>query len=232
MHMSPIKSRRIAIALLVALPFATAVQAAAVDPLLQKIIAGARAVPAASIRFERTSKNTAREKDGPVQTVIRVDRWDGRQMTRISIDGRPATPDEIETARKASTTVAGYHRIADYLAAGARRTAEVPGQTSYRLDRLPKGTIAMGGDRSDKFVGDLTIDTTSAQPFVSRLHFFTPQPFSVMFVAKVDRFDVVNEYRLGADGRPMLARQVQTIVGAQFGKTGETRTESTYTPLR
>ncbi len=226
-------ARRAAIALLITLPLVPVFAATtAADPLLQKLIAGARAVPASSIRFERVSKSSGREKDGPVETEVRVDRWDGRQMTRISINGRPATAEEVEKARKASTSIAGYHRIAEYLAAGARRGADTPGQTTYHLDRLPKGTIAMGGDRSDKFVGDVTVDTSGAQPFVSRMHFFAPKPFSIMFVAKVDRFDVVNDYRLGPDGRPMLVRQVQSISGAQFGKVGETRTESSYTLLR
>jgi hypothetical protein len=226
-------SRRAAVVLVLSFSMGVAARAApAVDPLLQKIIAGARAVPPSSIRFERTTRAGGRDQNGPVETEVRVDRWDGRQMTRISINGRPATADEVEKARKASTSVAGYHRIAEYLAGGARRTTDTAGQIVYHLDRLPKGLISLGGDRSDKFVGDLTIDTSGAQPFVSRLHFYTPKPFSVMFVAKVDRFDVVNDYRPGADGRPMLVRQVQTIAGAQFGKVGETRTESTYTPLR
>jgi hypothetical protein len=226
-------ARRATLALLIALPLAPALAAAPVaDPLLQKLIAGAKAVPASSIRFERVSKNSGREKDGPVETEVRVDRWDGRQMTRISINGRPATADEVEKARKASSSVPGYHRVAEFLAGGARRTAEAPGQLTYHLDRLPKGSIAMGGDRSDKFAGDVTVDTSGAQPFVSRMHFYAPKPFSIMFVAKVDRFDVVNDYRLGPDGRPMLVRQVQSISGAQFGKVGETRTESTFTPLR
>ena len=189
-------------------------------------------MPASSIRFERVSKNSAREKDGPVETEVRVDRWDGKQITRISTNGRPGNADEVEKAHKATSSVSGYYRIAEFLAGGARRTADTTGQVTYHLDRLPKGTITMGGDRSDKFVGDIIVDTSGAQPFVSRMHFYAPKQFSIMVVAKVDRFDVVNDYRLGPDGRPTLVRQVQSIAGAQFGKVGETRIVSTYTPLR
>lgn len=221
------------VAVALAIPLVSAMAAPpALDPMLQKLIAGSRAVPAASVRFERTSKTTGRENGGAAETEVRIDRWDGRQLTRMSIDGRPATPAEIEKVRKATTKVAGYHRIAEYLTAGARRTSEAPGQTVYHLDRLPKETINLSGDRSDKFIGDVTVDTSGAQPFVSRTHFYIAAPFSIMFIAKVDRFDVVNDYRIGSDGRPVLYRQVQSMAGAQFGKAGETRTESTYTPLR
>ena len=200
--------------------------------LLQKLIAGSRAVPPASIMFECTSKTSGREKSSAVESKVRIDRWDGRQMARISTNGRPATPAEIEKVRKATTTIAGYHRITDYLVAGARRSDEASGQIVYHLDRLSKAMINMRGDRSDRFVGDLTVDTSGAQPFIVRTHFYAPAPFSILFVAKVDRFDAVSDDRNGAGGRPVLDRQVQTIAGAQFGKAGETRTESTCSPLR
>ncbi len=226
-------TRRTAIAILLCAALTHGVAAApAADPLLQKIIAGARAVPPSSIRFERTTKSGGRDQSGPAESEMRVDRWDGRQLTRISINGRPATAEEVEKVRKAATGVPGYHRIADYLAGGARRTSEAAGQIGYHLDRLPKGTVNMGGDRSDKFFGDVTIDTSGSQPFVSRVHFYAPKGFSIMLVAQVDRFDQVLEYRLGSDGRPMLVRSIQTLAGSQFGKTGETRTESTYVALR
>ena len=233
MNITPPLPRRTVVAMLLTVILAQGVTAApTADPLLQKIIAGARAVPPSAIRFERTTKSGGRDQSGPAESEVRVDRWDGRQLTRISSNGRPATAEEVEKARKAATIVPGYHRIADYLAAGARRTSDSAGQIGYHLDRLPKGIVNMGGDRSDKIAGDVTIDTSGPQPFVSRVHFYATKGFSIMFVARVDRFDQVLEYRLGSDGRPMLVRSIQTLAGSQFGKTGETRTESTYVALR
>ena len=226
-------TRRTAVVMFLSVALAQGVGAALpADPLLQKIIAGARAVPPASIRFERTTKAGGRDQSGPAESEVRVDRWDGRQLTRISINGRPATAEEVDKVRKAATTVPGYHRVADYLAGGARRTSEGTGQVGYHLDRLPKGIVNMGGDRSDKIAGDVTIDTAGPQPFVSRVHFYTTKGFSIMLVARVDRFDQVLEYRLGSDGRPMLVRSIQMMAGSQFGKTGETRTESNFVALR
>jgi len=217
----------------IAIPLVPAIAAAPVlTALLQKLIAGSRAVPPASIMFECTSKTSGREKGSAVESEVRIDRWHGRQMARISTNGRPATPEEIEKVRKATTTIAGYRRIADYLVAGARRSDEASGQIVYHLDRLPKDMINMGGDRSDRFLGDLSVDISGARAFIVRTNFYAPAFFSILFVAKVDRFDAVSDYRNGADGSPALDRQVQTIAGAQFGKAGETRTESPHSPLR
>ena len=226
--------RIILTSLAIAIVGAPVAAAPATDALLQKVIAGARAVPPASIAYDRSSRTTARENGGASETHVQVDRWDGRQMLRISTDGKPATPDEIAKANKTSAglPVAGYHRVADLLASGARRTGEAAGQVTYHIDRLPKGSVNIGGDRSADMAGDATIDTTGPQPFVSRIHFFLHKPLSIMFVAKLDKFDSVNDYRIGADGRPVLVHQLRTIVGSQFGTAGETRTESTYTPLR
>jgi hypothetical protein len=215
--------------------FAVAAEAApSTDPVLQKLVASARALPPATISFERNSKTIAREASGAAETSTRVDRWDGRTMQRISTDGRPATGEEIAQQAKASKgrPVPGYHRIGDFLSGGARRISEKPGQIVYRIDKLPKGSIDMNGDKSDKFAADLAVDTSGVAPVATRLHIFLPKPFSIMFVAKVDKFDTVNDYGIGRDGRPVLVRSVQQMAGAQFGKAGEQRTESVFTPLK
>lgn len=204
------------------------------DPVPQKLVAGARAVPPSTISFERNSKTVAREASGATETSTRVDRWDGRAMHRFSTDGRPATAEEIAKQAKASKgrPVPGYHRIGDFLSGGARRISEKPGQIIYRIDKLPKGSIDMTGDKSDEFSADLVVDTSDATPVVTQMHIFLPKPFSIMFVAKVDKFDTVNDDVIGRDGRPMLLRSVQRMAGAQFGKTGEQRTESVFVPLK
>jgi hypothetical protein len=204
------------------------------DPVLQSVIAGARAVPPATISFERSAKTIAREASGASETRTRVDRWDGRTLQRISTDGRPASAEEIAEQAKASKSrpIPGYHRIADFLSGGARRLSQKPGQIVYRIDKMPKGSIDMNGDKSDRFSADLAVDTSGAAPVATRLHIFLTKPFSIMFVAKVDKFDTVNDYGIGRDGRPTLLRSVQQMAGAQFGKAGEQRTESVFTPLK
>ena len=219
-------------ALLLCLSSAPALSAT--DPLLDKVIAGARAAPAASIAYERSLRAVSQENGGATETRTATDRWDGQQMTSVSVNGKPATPDDIAQARKAAAgrPVSGYYRIADYLRDGARRVNDPQGRTIYRIDKLPKGSVTISGDRSGDMVGEAVIDTSGPQPFVSRLRIFLPKPLSFFMVAKLDSYEVVNEYRVGPGGRPALVRQVQAIVGSQMGKAGQTRTEITYTPLR
>jgi hypothetical protein len=206
----------------------------ATDPLLDKVIAGARAVPVASIAYERSLRAVSQENGGAAENRTATDRWDGQQMTSITVNGKPATPDDVARARKAAAgrPVSGYHRIANYLREGAKRVTDPQGRTVYRIDKLPKGSVTVSGDRSADMVGEAVIDTSGAQPFVSRFRIFLPKPLSFFMVAKLDSYEVVNEYRLGPGGRPALVRQVQAMVGSQMGKAGQTRTEITYTPLR
>ncbi len=217
----------------VSLVLATPV-AAAPDPLLTRIIAGARAASPDSIGFERTARTTSQDAGAAAQTSTRVERWDGHVLTPISIDGKPATADEVAKARKvfASRPVPGYHRIAAYLGNGARRIADPQGRTVYRIDSLPKDSITVGRDVSSDMAGEVFVETAGDQPYVSRLHLFLPKPVSFFMVAKLDALDVVYEYRPGPGGRPALVHTVQNMAGSQMGKAGTTRTDSTFTPLK
>lgn len=207
---------------------------AAPDPLLEKLIAGARAVPASSISFERTAKAVSQEKDAAAETRTRLDRWDGKQLVPVAINGKPPTPAELAEIKKATAgrPVAGYHRLADFLKGTAVRISDPQGRTVYRVTGLPKGSINVGKDISGELVGEAIVDTSGPQPFVSRFRAYLPKPLSFFMVAKLDSFEFVNEYRIGPGGRPALVRQIQAMTGSQMGKAGTTRTESIYTPLR
>ena len=205
--------------------------APAPDPLLDRILAGARAVPVSGQTFERTLRITSQEKDAAAITRMRVDRWDGKALAPVTIDGKPPTAEEAKAARKASAgrPVPGYHRLADFLKDGAVRVADPQGRTVYRIAGLPKGSINVGKDISADLVGEAIVDTSGAQPYVSRLRVFLPKPLSFFMVAKLDSFEQINDYRVGSDGKPVQVRSVQSMTGAQFGKTGSTRAEATFT---
>jgi hypothetical protein len=206
--------------------------AAAPDPLLAQIIAGARATP--PVPFERTSRIASQEKTGASETHVRVDRWDGRSFTLVSMDGKSPEPKAAADFRKAASArpVPGYHRIADLLQAGSVRHSDAQGRPLFKVTSLPKGSIQMGKDLSSNLVGEFTVDTSGSQPYVSRARFVLPKPVSFFLVAKLDSMEIINDYKLGSDGRPYLARVVQVMSGAQFGKQGSTRTETSYTLLR
>lgn len=204
------------------------------DPMLAQIVAGARAVPPSSIAFERSVRTVAQEGTAAPETQVRTDRWDGKQLTPLTIGGKPATPEDVARIRKAAAArpLAGYHRIADYLGRGARRSTDAQGRTVYRVEGLPKGSIDVGKDISANVVAEALVDTSGPVPFVSRLRMVLSKPLSFFLVAKLDTFEVINDYRLGPGGRPALVRQTQSLAGAQMGKAGSTRTETTYSPIR
>lgn len=210
-----------------------AAAAPAPDPLLGRIIADARTVTPAAIAFERQSRTVSQEKDGESASRTRVDRWDGRNFTLVSVDGKPPQAKEIEEFRKAiaSRPVPGYHRIADLLKAGAVRETDAQGHIVYRVTGLPKGSITMGKDVSASLIGEFTVDASAAQPFVTRARLILPKPLSFFMVARLDSLEIVNDYKLGSNGRPYLARAVQAMSGAQFGKQGSTRSDTSYKML-
>ncbi len=208
--------------------------APAPDPVLSRVLAGVASQSATTTAFEVTRRETGSESGDKPESHVTVERFDGKAWSVVSRDGKvPSAKDAGDLIKaRAGSPVPGYYRVATYLAAGARRTGEAAGRVTYHLDALPKGTINIGGDRSDKFQGDIIVDTSGAQPYVSRTHFYAPKPFSVMLVARIDSFDAVNEYGLGKDGRPTLLRAAQNYTGAKFGKVGTVRVESSFTPLK
>lgn len=207
--------------------------APAPDPVLEQVLAGARAVPVASTSFERTQRSISTEGGGAPETRTRVDRWNGKQLTLVSINGKPPTPKEVEEYRKASAgrPVPGYYRIASFFGTGARRVPDAKGRVIYRVDKLPKGSINIGRDISANLTAEAIVDTSGPKPFVSRMRIMLPKPLSFFMVAKLDRFEADSDYRLGPDGRPVLVHQQQILSGAQMGTSGTTSTESHYQPL-
>lgn len=208
--------------------------APAPDPLLDKIVAGSRAAAPSTTAFERTLRSTGTEEKGAAETHVRTERWDGQTLTPLTIDGKPATAEQIAETQKATKgkPIAGYHRLADFLKGGAVRSTDAQGHTVYRIAGLPKGTINIGKDISADLVGEALVDTSGPQPYVSRLRVYLPKPLSFFMVAKLDAFEIINEYRPGPGGKPALVKGLQSMTGAQFGKSGTTRTETSYTILR
>lgn len=200
---------------------------------MSRIIADARALPPASIAYERQSRTILQEKGGESSSSNRVDRWDGRGFTLVSVDGKPPAAKDVEAFSKATASrpVAGYHRLADLLTTSAVRLSDPQGRIVYRVAGLPKGTMTIGKDVSANVVGDFFVDNSGAQPYVTRARMVLAKPISFFMVAKLDSLELTNEYKLDAKGRPYLSRVVQTMPGAQFGKQGYTRTETIYTLL-
>ncbi|WP_310475063.1 hypothetical protein [Sandarakinorhabdus sp.] len=208
--------------------------AAAPDPILNRVITEARANPPTSLAFERQTRTVSQENGGENESQLRVDRWDGRIFTLVSINGKPPAAKEADSFRKAAGArpVPGYYRIADLLKAGAVRLNDPQGRLVYRVTGLPKGTISVGKDVSANVMADFFVDASGAQPYVTRTRTVLIKPLSFFMVAKLDSLEIINDYKLDGNGKPYLAHATQAIAGAQFGKQGTTRIESNYSMLR
>ncbi len=220
---------RVALAALTFISTGVSTAAAPADPLLARLLAGANAVPPPALSFDRIAVASETSASG-TERHTRVDRWDGRAWSVLSIDGKPLAPAAAAAALKSTSpdNVPGYYRLAAYLAANPQRVADPSGGVVYRLARLPPGSVAIKGAPPDKFAAELSVDAAGPIPYVRRARYFAPQPFRMMMVAKLDHFEATSDYRLNAAGRAELVRQVIDVSGAMFGREGSQHSEFTF----
>ena len=200
---------------------------AAADALLDSLRAGAAAANPASLSFESVVR-TAGPREGETRTT--VERWDGSSWTLVSVNGTPPSPAEAAKFSKAKAeerTVPSYNRLATYLAGPVEKRTDAAGNTVYFIPALPKGSFLMWGDNSRFFSGEAVVGQSPRGAYIKRFRAWVREPFRLRVVVKVDRFDLLNEYRF--DGpHPELARQVTDTSGSLLGKTGKVRVESAF----
>jgi len=207
--------------------------APAPDALRDRLIAEARTLAPPTMSFDRSISAVQTAKSGATESERRADRWTGSSWVLLSVNGNaPSADDASKYAKQTKAAIVpGYYRIGLYLAGATSRTTDAQGRTVYHIATLPKGSINVGGDVSDKMAADITVES-GASPYASRLHVFAKAPFRVMLVAKIDSLDTVSDYARGADGKPVLVRSVNTITGSQFGKDGTQRTDAAFSNVR
>jgi len=201
------------------------------DPLTARLLAESRSITETSFGWERVSR--AEGTDGrKVETEVDVDRYDPTATPRyrlLTVDGKPPKADKLREYVKAieKKPAPNYGRVAILLVAARRVDA-----THYHVDELPKGIITgQGAMMAKHLVADLIVDTSGSKPFVSETRMFAPTPFRMMLIAKVDKFEVLNRYRPGPDGRPRIVEQDVTIAGSWPGQSGTQITRATFRPL-
>lgn len=221
------------IALLAPLAFVLASGAAAslgIDPVRDRIIADAKLQSPASLAFDRTT-HVVQVGGGSRTEIHRVDRWDGKSWSLISLNGKPPTDAEIKEQAKAtlSQPVPGYHRLAGLLATATESSIDAQGRTVLVIPQLPAKTIVNDGtDISPHLKAEAVIATSNGQPWVQQLRLKAREPFKMSWVLKVMTFDQVSEYKLDAGGKPRLASQSADSQGTMFGISGGQKSDTTY----
>lgn len=213
----------------VALLLVTGASATAPDPVRDRIIADARTQSPAALAFDRTMHVV--QIGGGTRTVVnRVDRWDGKSWSLISVDGRaPTAADLKETAKAAAAPVPGYHRLAALLASASERSTDPQGRTVLIIPQLPPQTIVNNGtDISAHLKAEAIVVQSNGRPWVQRLTLTAREPFKMSWMLKVLTFEQVNDYVLDTSGRPRLASQANASNGTMFGISGGQTSEVTF----
>jgi len=220
---------------LVTLPLALFLTAGAMasgpDPIRERIVADAGSVSPAALAFDRTT-HVVQIGGGTRSDEVRIDRWDGRTWSLVSINGKPPTAAAIKAQARASRDqpVPGYHRLAGLLTAATESRVDAQGRTILGVPKLPPRTIVNDGtDISSHLKAEAVVATASnGQPWVQQLRLSAREPFKMSWVLKVVSFDQVSEYRLDTSGKPRLASQNADSQGTMFGIAGGQKSEVTY----
>lgn len=200
------------------------------DPVRDRIIADAAAQTPASLAFDRTS-HVVQVGGGTRTELKRVERWDGRTWSLVSVNGKPPKPAEAKTIAKTLTTqpVPGYHRLAALVAASTASRTDADGRLVLTIPQLPpKSVISDGTDISRFLKAEAVIATSKGQPWVQELRMSSREPFKMSWVLKVLTLDEIYEYKLDTAGRPRLASQSADSKGTMFGFPGGETREVTY----
>jgi hypothetical protein len=196
----------------------------------------AHAAKIGPVAFERTADITDRSG----KTVRRIDRFtpqgrDGRgNWVLVSVDGRPPTDRERrDHAEEVGTIPApGYWRLQIILSGPFTVARDASGQQVYRFQPLAPGSVqTTRGDISANLSAEARIDPNNGQPVVSSIRIFATEPFSMMGVARMNRFDSKSDYSLGRNGAPFLTTQSSDVeVRAPIVGTVRTSQKQSYRP--
>ena len=128
--------------------------------------------------------------------------------------------------------VPGYHRLANYIASPATRSTDSRGRTVLRFDSLPEGSVIIfNSDLSQNSTSEVVVGDASGTPFVEQVR-VTIKPTRVKLIMKLNSYDSVAHYLLGADGKPILVETTSDVSGSGLGMQGRMHSVATYSDYR
>jgi len=221
--------------LAVAALLAPAALRADATPVLQQILEQSARAPV--VGFERSVRRLLPERGEPAVLVDRFTPTSPRTGTwsLVSVDGRKPTADEVERHLDSDlvSVIPGFHRLHIVLGAPPTGRRMVDGRTVYQWASLPKRAVeTAGGDISANLSAEATVDATGVRPLISEVRIYAARPFSIRGIARMNAFEVVSRYRLGAGPVPVLADQTSmSDVRAPFGLGGKRQRQFEFRPL-
>jgi hypothetical protein len=208
------------------------------NELKQRILAQAQAMSADSYAFTRTVKSE-QTSNGKSEQHVNVERFDPTKSgearwTLVSVDGSAPSPDALSKYRNESAKrpVPGYYRLAKYFAASSTASTDSRGRTVFHFASLPKeSAIVMGSDVSSNTSADVTVAESNGTIFAEQVRLVV-KPMRLKLVMKLDRYESNARYRLGPEGKPLLAEHSADMAGSGMGQEGSGHTAATYSDYR
>jgi hypothetical protein len=227
----------IAAAVLFACPSASRADDKA-NELKQRILAQAQSMGPDDYDFTRTVKSD-QTSNGKTEHHLNVEKFDptksgDARWTLVSVDGAPPSADFLARYQKESPKrrVPGYYRLAKYFGSASTVLTDSRGRTVFHFNSLPKDTaIVMDSDVSSNTSADVTVTEVNGAPFVEQVH-LTVKPMRLKLIMKLDRYESTTRYRIGPDGKPLLAENTSDMSGSGMGQEGGAHTVATYSDFR
>jgi hypothetical protein len=208
------------------------------DELKQRILAQAQSMGPDDYAFTRTVKSD-QTSNGKTEHHVNVEKFDptkptDARWTLVSVDGAPPAADVLSRYQKESAKrrVPGYYRLAKYFGSASSVTSDSRGRTVFHFNALPKdAAIVMDSDVSSSTSADVTVTETNGTPFVEQVH-LTVRPMRLKLVMKLERYESTARYRMGPEGKPLLAENIADMSGSGMGQEGGAHTAAAYSDYR
>ena len=226
------------IAAAVLLACASTSRADKTDELKQRILSQAQSMGPDDYAFTRTVKSD-QTSNGKTEHHVNVEKYDptksgDARWTLVSVDGAPPSADFLARYQKETPKrrVPGYYRLAKYLGSASTVSTDSRGRTVFHFNSLPKDTaIVMDSDVSSNTSADVTVTEVNGALFVEQVH-LTVKPMRLKLIMKLDRYESTTRYRMGPDGKPLLAENTADMSGSGMGQEGGAHTVATYSDYR
>ena len=206
--------------------------------LKQRILSQAKSVGADDYAFTRTIRSEPTAK-GKTETTLTVDKYDptksgDARWTLVSVDGAPPSADALSKYRKETPKrrVPGYHRLANYFAGPVTTASDSRGRTVFRFASLPKESVLVfNSDLSHNTTAEASVGDANGVPFVEQVR-LSIKPTRIKLIMKLQHYESTSRFRMGPDGKPVLAEQVADVTGSGMGQEGQLHQVITYSDYR
>jgi hypothetical protein len=208
------------------------------DELKQRILSQAQSMSPDDYAFTRTVKSE-QTSNGKTEKHVNIEKFDptksgDARWTLVSVDGAPPSSEALNQYKKASAKrpVPGFHRLAKYFGSASTVSTDSRGRTVFHFNSLPKDSaIVMDSDVSSNTSADVTVTEANGSPLVEQVH-LTVKPMRLKLIMKLDHYESTTRYRMGPEGKPLLAENTADMSGSGMGQEGGAHTVATYSDYR